>query len=123
MTEHNPVKTFVSAKLHRITVTDKSLDYIGSVAIDAHLLGLAGIAPYEQVHVVNLTNGARWVTYALPSPTAGCFSLNGGGARLGEIGDRCVVMTYRQEDEFSGADVVVLDDRNRVIETDRYENS
>lgn len=115
------MRTFVGAKLHRITVTDKSLGYNGSVAIDRRLMALVGIEPFEQVHVVNLNNGQRWVTYALPDDeTPGKFSLNGGGARLGEIGDRCVVMTYRQEVVFTGAKVAFLDERNTVVDFNVY---
>lgn len=87
------MKTFVSAKLHGIRVTDKSVEYHGSVSICPKLLAAAGIEQYEQVHVVNLNNGNRWVTYAIEGEI-GAFTLNGGGARLGEIGDSCVVMTY-----------------------------
>lgn len=116
------MNTFVSSKIHGIRVTDKSVEYHGSVSISAELLRAAGVATYEQVHVINLTNGARWVTYAIEAP-AGEFTLNGGGARLGEVGDVCVVLTYRQEREFSGARVVFCDPKNRVAEITSYENS
>lgn len=114
------MRTFVGAKLHGLRVTDKSVNYNGSVSIDAELMALASVAPYEQVHVVNLNNGARWVTYALPSDVPGLFTLNGGGARLGEVGDPCVVMTYRQEAAFSGADVIFIDEANTVRKVMRY---
>jgi aspartate 1-decarboxylase len=113
------VRTFVAAKIHDLRVTDKSVDYHGSISVAADLLDAAGIAPYEQVHVINLTNGARWVTYAIPAP-AGAFTLNGGGARLGEKGDRCVVLTYRQSAAFEGAAVVYCDGANGIRETFLY---
>ena len=108
------MRTFVVAKIHDLTVTDAHLRYIGSVTIDAHLLAAAGIDPYEQVDIVNLNNGARWTTYALPGDP-GVFTLNGGGARLGVIGDRCVVMTYRQAATFPGAHAIFCDGGNRIV--------
>jgi len=111
------MRTWVAAKLHGITVTDASVRYHGSVGIDAALMDAAGIEPYEQVHVVNLSTGDRWVTYALPVEQPGAFTLNGGGARLGVPGDECVVMTYRTGVEFHPATVLFLDGDNRV--TDR----
>lgn len=109
------LRTFVAAKLHNLTVTGAAVSYVGSVTIDADLLDAAGIAPYEQLDIVNLANGARWTTYALPGP-AGVFTLNGGGARLGLPGDRCVVMTYAATDgDFPGARAVFVDEDNRVV--------
>jgi aspartate 1-decarboxylase len=114
------MRTFVSAKIHDIAVTAKSVRYFGSVTICRELMARAGIRPYEQVHVVNLNNGQRWVTYALPGDERGVFSLNGGGARLGELGDRCVVLTYQAGDEFTGTTVVFCDERNEVRDVMAY---
>jgi len=105
-------RTYISGKLHGLTVTSCRLDYHGSVTIADELLDAAGIDAYEQVHVVNLSSGARWVTYALAGPP-GSFELNGGGARLGVPGDRCVVMAYQQADAFGGAVAVHVDERNQ----------
>ncbi|AWN03707.1 aspartate decarboxylase [Gordonia phage Jace] len=113
------MRTFCSAKLHNIHVTGASLEYIGSVTVDADLLDAADIAPYEQIDIVNLNNGERWTTYALPGKP-GVFTLNGGGARLGLPGDRCVIMSYRQEREFSGARSVFVDEQNRIVRQLRY---
>jgi aspartate 1-decarboxylase len=113
------VRTFIAAKLHGLTVTAASVDYNGSVTIDGGLLDRAGICPYEQVHIVNLATGGRWVTYVIPGP-ARVFTLNGGGARLGVTGDRCVVMTYRQQPHMSPATVLFLNDANRVVEETSY---
>lgn len=113
-------RTYVAAKLHNLTVTDAALSYVGSVTIDAHLLDAAGIAPYEQLDVINLANGKRWTTYALPGP-AGAFTLNGGGARLGLLGDRCVVMTYAATDgPFPGARAVFVDEHNAIVREISY---
>lgn len=114
--------TYVAAKIHDIRVTGASVDYVGSVTVDAALLDLAGIDPYEQLDVVNLANGNRWTTYALPGPP-GVFELNGGGARLGVVGDRCVLITYRQTASFSGASLVFCDDINAVRDLQRYERA
>jgi aspartate 1-decarboxylase len=117
------MKTYVAAKIHGIRVTDKSVEYHGSVAICPELMAASGIEPYEQVHVINLTNGERWVTYAIESDTGGEFSLRGGGARLGEIGDSCVIITYRHESSFSGAKVIHVDERNVIREVMNYDRA
>jgi aspartate 1-decarboxylase len=109
------MRCFVSAKLHNLCVTGASVAYHGSVSIAADLLAAVAITPYEQVHVINLATGHRWITYAVPAP-AGVFTLNGGGARLGAEGDRCVVLAYRQEESFSGARVVYCTEDNQIAE-------
>lgn len=101
-------------------MSKKSVAYRGSVGISAGLLRAAGIEPYEQVDIVNLETGARWTTYALPVEEDGVFSLNGGGARLGEPGDRCIVMSYVQCHRFPGAHVVVCDEHNAIAERCLY---
>ena len=115
------LRSYVSAKLHNLSVTDKSVEYMGSVTIGRDLLALARIEEYERVDIVNLNNGNRWTTYVLAGPD-GVFTLNGGGARLGEVGDRCVVMTYALGDRMHPAAVVhcALDDhgvnRSRIVQ-------
>lgn len=101
------MKTWVAAKLHGITVTACNREYHGSVTIGAELMDAVDMEPYEQVHVVNLESGERWVTYALPG-ASGVFECNGGGALLAKPGDRCVVMTYRQSERFEGALVMQI---------------
>ncbi|HEY1292763.1 MAG TPA: aspartate 1-decarboxylase [Chloroflexota bacterium] len=101
------MKNWVAAKIHGIVVTDRHFNYHGSVTIAERLLEAAGIEPYEQVHVVNLESGARWVTYALPGPES-VFETNGGGAHLAKPGDRCVVMTYAMTERFEGARVLMM---------------
>jgi aspartate 1-decarboxylase len=113
------MKTFVAAKIHNIRVTDKSVNYHGSVGVSTTLMQATGIEPYEQVHIINLNNGNRWITYAVPT-NEGAFTLNGGGARLGEIGDVCVILSYRQEEVYSGATVVYCDAHNQIAEVLRY---
>lgn len=87
--------TLMHAKLHRFAVTAASLDYVGSVTIDADLLDAVGILPLEEVDIVNVANGARWQTYALPGPRgSGCICPNGGGARLCAPGDPLIIFAY-----------------------------
>lgn len=111
--------TYVAAKLHGITVTDAALEYNGSVTVGRNLMDLSGMRPYEKVEIVNLNTGGRWETYLLPGPD-GVFTLNGGGARLGLTGDRCVLMVYRQMETFTGADVVFLNSSNQVMSVMAY---
>jgi len=113
------LRTFIAAKIHGLRVTDKALDYTGSATIPRSLMEAAGIAPYEQVHVVNKANGKRWVTYVLPGEE-GEFVLNGAAARMGEVGDECLLFTYRQEGEFSGARVVFVDRWNAQAKVVEY---
>jgi len=84
-------------------------------------MAAAGIAPFEQVHVINLTNGQRWITYAIRAER-GVFSLNGGGARLGEPGDKFVLLTYDQwrAQDYPGATVVHCDDENKIASLGHY---
>ncbi len=113
------MKQFIAAKIHGIVATDRSVDYHGSVGICATLMAAAGIDPYEQVQVVNLRTGDRWITYAI-ADRPGTFALNGGSARLGEVGDRCLVMTYQVSDRPVPARVVFCDAQNRISSEERY---
>lgn len=112
-------RTYVNAKIHGIRVTDKSIHYHGSVTIGRDFMELAGIDEYEQVDIVDLNNGNRWTTYAIAGPE-GVFTLNGGGARLGEIGDECVIMTYAQSSTFRSAEVVHVNRDNQIVDLQTY---
>jgi len=108
----------LQAKIHRATVTGVAPDYEGSITLDRDLLDRAGILPGEQVHVLNLNNGARLVTYAITAPRGtGMVVLNGPAARKGLAGDRVVILAYAQmpvEEARRHRPVVVLvDARNR----------
>jgi aspartate 1-decarboxylase len=88
-------RIMLKSKIHRATLTGKALDYEGSIAVDEHLLQLADILPGEQVHVLNLHNGLRLITYAIPaSAHSRTVMLNGPAARLGEPGDPVVILSY-----------------------------
>ena len=89
--------TLMKAKLHRATVTQADLDYEGSIAIDGDLLDAAGIFPHEQVDVLNITNGARFTTYAIEAPRGSkVIGVNGAAARLVQKNDKVIVVTYGQ---------------------------
>ena len=90
-------RTLLSAKIHNCTLTAANINYVGSVSIDEVLLTKAGIFPYEQVQVVNIANGERFITYAISAPAnSGAIELNGAAARLGVVGDRLIIMAYGQ---------------------------
>lgn len=98
---------------------------MGSISIDKTLLDAAGILPYEQVQVVNISNGERFITYAIAAPAdSGIIELNGAAARLGVKGDRLIVMTYAlfspEELKNYSPTAVMVDERNRIIEVRRY---
>jgi len=115
-------RTFLRSKIHRATVTDKSLDYEGSITLDSLLLEASGILPYEQVHVLNVTTGARFETYAIVGRAGtGQVCINGAAARLAEKGDIVIIMTYEQRSSPPPKSwkptVVRVDARNRIVRT------
>ncbi len=100
---------------------------MGSISIDQILLDKAGILPYEQVQVVNITNGQRFITYAIPAlANSGAIELNGAAARLGNSGDRLIIMSYGQftleELKTYSPTVVIVDEKNRLLEVRRYDD-
>ena len=113
------VKNYVSAKIHGIRVTDKHLRHTGSQTLPMSLLEAAGIEPYEQVHVVNMNNGERWITYALPGNEGECI-LNGAAARKGEVGDELIIIVYQQAEKFPGARAVFCNPDNTMLEVKPY---
>ncbi|XWK87282.1 MAG: aspartate 1-decarboxylase [Phormidium sp.] len=120
-------RSLLWAKIHNCTLTAANIDYMGSISIDQTLLDAAGILPYEQVQVVNIANGERFITYAIAAPpNSGAIELNGAAARLGIKGDRLIIMTYAQftEEELKNyfPTVVMVDQNNRILEVRRYVN-
>ncbi len=86
---------YLKSKLHGLTVTNKNLNYIGSIKLDKEFLEKSNIKPYEVVLVINLNNGERFETYVIPAPRGSkIVSLQGGTARLGEVGDKIIVMSF-----------------------------
>jgi len=112
------LRTVVKSKIHRATVTGADLDYEGSCSIDPELMRLADILPGEQVHVLNVTNGARAVTYAIEGGP-GELGLNGAIAHLGAVGDLAIVVTYAQYDDTELGKhvprIVLVDAHNRAL--------
>ncbi|WP_414585506.1 aspartate 1-decarboxylase [Scytonema sp. PCC 10023] len=120
-------RTLLLAKIHNCTLSAANINYVGSISVDQVLLDKAGILPYEQVQVVNVTNGERFITYAIPAAAdSGAIELNGAAARLGMIGDRLIIMSYGQftseELKTYSPTVVIVDDRNRLLEVRRYDD-
>jgi aspartate 1-decarboxylase len=116
-------RRMMKSKIHRATVTDANLNYVGSITLGRELLAAADIMEWEQVTVVDIDNGARFETYAIPGE-AGSVCLNGAAARLVHPGDKVIVITYADYDEVElagGFDprVVHVDAANRIIDEER----
>lgn len=93
-------RVMLKSKIHRATVTDCDLHYVGSITIDPDLLEAADVLEYEQVHVVDIDNGARFETYTIPGARgSGEIKVNGAAARLVQRGDTIIVISYGQYDE------------------------
>ncbi len=108
-------------KIHRATVTQAELDYVGSITIDKLLLNAAGILPGEKVQIVNVNNGARLETYTIEGPEgSGIVCLNGAAARSVQVGDRVIIIAYcwisEEETASFEARVVFVDDNNRIMD-------
>jgi aspartate 1-decarboxylase len=115
------LRTFMHSKIHRATVTDSNLNYVGSLTVSPELLEAADIGVHEMVSVVNINNGARFETYTiLGRPGAHEICVNGAAARLVQQGDKVIVISYAQYSEAELAEheprVVLVDEDNRVAE-------
>jgi aspartate 1-decarboxylase len=114
--------TLLKSKLHRATVTGGSLNYEGSLGIDADLMDGCGLLPFEKILCGNMANGERFETYAIPAKRgSGDIILNGAVARLGQVGDLLTIMSYCQVDARKAAKwkprVLVLGKGNKVLST------
>jgi aspartate 1-decarboxylase len=117
------LRTFVNGKIHRLKVTGLQPMYNGSCLICPDLLATAGIEPFERVEIYSLTSTARIATYVFPGAGRGEFTLNGGAALHFRLGDEVAVVSYREEEVFSGASCVVVDPSdNTIAELRRYES-
>ncbi|WP_113675350.1 aspartate 1-decarboxylase [Vallitalea guaymasensis] len=110
----------MTGKLHRATVTDANLNYVGSITIDEHLMELADILTGQKVQIVNNNNGARLETYVIKGErNSGTICLNGAAARLVQPGDIIIIIAYALMDKEEAKDykpkVVVLDNNNQII--------
>ncbi len=89
------LRQFLHSKIHRATVTDANLNYVGSITIDEEFLELANILEWEKVEILNINNGERFQTYAIKGPRGSkCFCLNGAAARKAQPGDKIIIVTY-----------------------------
>lgn len=118
-------RTMLKSKIHRATVTDCDLHYVGSITIDRDLLEAADILEHEQVHVVDVDNGARFETYTIAGERgSGTVQVNGAAARLVHRGDTIIVISYAQYDSRALRDyeprvVHVEAGTNRILDVDR----
>ena len=120
------ILNMLKGKIHRATIRQAELDYVGSITIDKDLLDAANILEYETVQVVDVNNGARLDTYTIAGERgSGMICLNGAAARLVQPGDTCIIMCYCQmtpeEAETHRPHVVFVDEENTIREVMRYE--
>ena len=115
-------RTMLKSKIHRATVTQADLNYVGSVTIDADLMDAADLLPGEQVAIVDVTNGARLETYVIAGPRgSGVIGINGAAARLVHAGDLVIIISYCTVTDAEARDlhprVVFVDAENRISGT------
>ena len=118
--------TILKSKIHRATVTQSELNYVGSITIDKELMDAAGLVEYEKIQVVDIDNGARFETYVIAGEeNSGCICLNGAAAKCVEVGDKVIIMAYVQmtpeENENHYPKVVFVNDKNEITEVFNYE--
>jgi aspartate 1-decarboxylase len=116
----------LKGKIHRATIRQAELNYVGSITVDPVLLEAAGIREYEMVQVVDCNNGSRLETYTIAGePGSGMICLNGAAARLVQPGDTCIIMCYCQvtpeEAKTHRPNVVFVDENNQISEVTQYE--
>ena len=116
------LRTLLKSKIHRATVTESNVDYIGSLTIDSYLMELANIKEYEQIHILNITNGERLTTYAIAgTKNSGVICANGAASHKIKVGDLIIIVSYAQVDETELKDfkpkIVHVDKNNTPILT------
>lgn len=114
-------RTMMKAKIHRATVTEANLNYIGSITIDEDLIDVVGMLPNEKVQIVNNNNGARLETYIIPGPRGtGVICLNGAAARLVQTGDTVIIISYAmmtdEEARKHQPTVAIMGENNKVAQ-------
>ena len=118
--------TMLKGKIHRATVTQAELNYVGSITVDSALLEAAGILEYEKVQVVDIDNGNRLETYTIAGEAGGgVICLNGAAARCVDVGDKVIIMAYcnmtPDEAKTHKPSVVFVDDENKIKKVSEYE--
>ncbi len=116
----------LKSKIHRATVTQAELNYVGSITIDETLMEAAGIFEYEKVQIADVDNGARFETYVIAGERgSGIICLNGAAARMVSTGDKVIIMCYAQmtpqEAKENPPKVVFVDEKNGITSVSRYE--
>ena len=112
--------TLLKGKIHRATVTQCDLHYEGSISVDAALMERAGILDHEQVDVLNINNGERFTTYAIPAPAgSGIIGINGAAARRAQKGDLVIIIAYARMNEAEAKSwqprVLLVDGNNKPL--------
>lgn len=116
----------LKSKIHRATVTQAELNYVGSITVDENLMEAAGICEYEKVQIADVDNGARFETYVIAGERdSGIICLNGAAARMVSAGDKVIIMCYAQmtpqEAKENPPKVVFVDEKNQITSVSRYE--
>ena len=116
----------LKGKIHRATVVQAELNYVGSITVDKDLLDAAGIYEYEKVHIVDIDNGARFETYTIAGERgSGLICVNGAAARCVQVGDKIIIMSYCQlneeEAKLHKPRVVFVNEENAITEVTNYE--
>ncbi len=116
------------SKIHRASVSEANLHYVGPITIDKDLMEAADLLAYEKVQIVNINNGQRFETYVIEGERAsGCLCINGAAARLAEVGDLVIIISYAQFSESDLKDffpkVVHVDKHNNIIDITDHEEA
>lgn len=115
------LQEFLFSKIHRATVTDANLNYVGSITIDETLLKTANMREWQKVDILDVDNGERFQTYIIKGePDSGCICLNGAAARKVQPGDKVIIITYAsltpEEIKTHKPTVVIVDEKNKIKE-------
>ena len=113
-------KEFLFSKIHRATVTDANLEYVGSITIDEYLLEKANMKEWQKVEILDINNGERFQTYIMKGPAySGMICLNGAAARKVQKGDKVIIITYAMLDEQEELNhkptIIIVNDKNEII--------
>ncbi len=114
------IQEFLYSKIHRATVTDANLNYVGSITIDEALMNAAHIKEWQKVDILDVNNGERFQTYVIKGePNSGCICLNGAAARKVQPGDKVIIISYasltEEESKTHTPTVVIVDDNNKIV--------
>ena len=114
------MQEFLYSKIHRATVTDANLNYVGSITVDETLMKAAKIKEWQKVDILDINNGERFQTYVIKGkPDSGCICLNGAAARKVQPGDKVIIISYAylqaNEVETHTPTVVIVDEKNRIV--------